>query len=597
VQDGDGLVVFAADSFAAKTSRGQSSWQLREDDASPTGAVLVALPGLNTTPNADLNLTSPRLDYRVRFVRAGTHYLWIYGRAAAQGGLDGHSLRVGLDGQAPERSSRIGGFVPNYGWGNEVVPGGVATLEVSAPGLHTLNVWMREGGFRLAAVAVSSDPKFRPSSATLPTPAPEQLSVDPRPVRFSVSALRGSVGINIHETYDDTAYYDRVRLINYLKDLDPTWVRSGVHKSPRSWHPQFLRDLQAAGFKTVVSFGDPAGTYGNFATGESKLALSTLHNDYLGYTPDQFEMPNEWDCFSPTGSIFTNNPTGWRAELTRYHDEYLATFNAAYPGVRYVGPSFCREASPSKTDAHGNAANLHPYSGGLMPEVDDIADAITQAKRRSASGEVVATELGYHNAVNTSSDFRGVPEEVAAHYLIRTLLWNFSRGVDQNYIYQLFDQKPTDPRRTEMEEWFGLVAVEGNPRLNLKTWILRKKPAFYALDRMQAYLKDVGSGSTPKTLAVEISLPEDAVALPLARRDGTYDLAVWLKNSLWERSGRTVIPDTTATATLRFGSAVDVDRFRPSVSGETVQVASGVGELRVTIDGKVTFFRVRPAPR
>lgn len=590
-QDDDGLVVFAADSFAAKTSRGQHSWELREDDASLTGSALVALPDLNATLNTNLNLTSPRLDYRVRFAKAGTHYLWVYGRAAAQRSLSGDSLHVGLDGAAPKSSSRTGSFAPSYGWGNRVMSGSVATLEVSAPGLHTLNVWMREDGFRLAALALSSDPRFRPGRATLPTPAPDQPGVSPTPVRFSASALRGSVGINIHSTYDDTAYYDRERLLSYLEDLGPAWVREGAHKNPRPWHPGFLRALKTAGFKLNLGVGDPAGSYGNFGTGDSAALIKSLKTTYSGRY-DQLELPNEWDLFSPTGN--------WVAELSAFYDEYYSAIreDPFFNGVRFVGPSFGRSDSPGKFTRGADAANLHPYSGGLMPEIDEIAEAIAQAKGRSSTGEVVATELGYHNAVNTPSGFRGVPEDVAAHYLIRTLLWNFSRGVDQNYIYQLFDQKPTDPGRTEMEEWFGLVAVEGNPRSSLETWTLRKKPAFYAVDRMQAYLEDGGSGAVLQTPPFEaVSLPEHAVTLPLARKDGSYDLAVWLKNPLWERNGRTVIADTTATATFKFGSAVNVDSLRPSVSDEAVRVASGVTELRVAVDGKVTFFRVKPVPQ
>ena len=90
------------------------------------------------------------------------------------------------------------------------------------------------------------------------------------------------------------------------------------------------------------------------------------------------------------------------------------------------------------------------------------------------------------------------------------------------------------------------------------------------------------------------SLPQNAVMLPITRGDGSYDVAIWLKNSLYERNSRTVIPDTSAAITLKFGTPVNVSSYRPSVGGAVAQLGAGVSEITLSVDGKVTFFRIRP---
>ena len=608
VENEQGLLVVDATAFQANQPRGGHSWQLQKDAEATDGTAMAALRGLHVTLDRQVERTSPRLDYRVQFVKAGTHYVWVHGQAAAQQSLNGDSLHVGLNGRVASSAKRITGFGQDYAWVNQTMARRVATLRIPKPGVYTLNVWMREDGTQFDALALATDARFVPSDALAakPVAAPEvseapaapilsspTSSVTPTRVAFSAQALRNSVGVNIHSTYDDTAYYDVSRIISYLKMLGPTWVREGVHQHPRAWHPGFLRDLKNAGFKVSVGVGDPAGTYGNFGIGDSGNLVESLKTTYAGMY-DQFELPNEWDLFSPTSNWPTSN---WIDELSSFYNEYYGALknDPYFRGVRVVGPSFGTPNGPKAFSKSADAANIHPYTGGTMPETDDIARAIAEAKRRAGSGQVVATELGYHNAVNTSSGFRGVPEDVAAHYLVRTLLWNFSQGVDQNYVYQLFDQKPNDPQRTEMEEWFGLVAVEGNPGASPTTWTLRKKPAFDAVARFQNYLRDSGNASMPDTLPFEVAgLPQNAVMLPVARKDGSYDVALWLENSLYERNSRTLVPDTTKTVTLRFNSAVSVSSYRPSVSGAVTQVSNHTAEVNVPVDGKVTFFRVKP---
>ena len=185
VQDAQGLAVVRAAAFGARWPGGPHTWQLQPNALAVGGTELVALNDVNATVDAGVETLSPRLDYPVQFVRAGTHYVWVHGQAAAQAGLNGDSLHVGLNQQAVRSAKRITGFGGAYRWASKTMGGPVATIRVPAPGLYTLNVWMREDGVRFDGLAVSSNPAFLPTATTLvatpvaaaPAPAPAPAPV------------------------------------------------------------------------------------------------------------------------------------------------------------------------------------------------------------------------------------------------------------------------------------------------------------------------------------------------------------------------------------------------------------------------------------
>lgn len=598
VQDAQGLAVVKATAFTARWPKGQHAWQPQTNAAAAGGVNLVALQDVNTTLDTSLTTLSPRLDYPVQFVRTGTHYVWVHGQAAPQAALNGDSLHVGLNQQVVPSARRISGFGSTYRWSNRTMGGPVATISVPAPGLYTLNVWMREDGMRFDGLAVSSSPSFVPTATTLaaapapvtaapaPIPAP---TVKSTPIAFSAQALRGSVGVGIHAAYNDTAYYDTDRVLAYLQELGVTWIREGIKENPAAWYLEFFRKAAAAGIKINLIVGEPLGRYGQFGMGEQAALVQALKTVYAGKF-HQLEGPNEWDV---------SGRPNWQGELATFYAAYRNAIRAepALNGVRFIGGAMAHAYNfDTYIDRNQEAATIHPYPGGEMPEQGFIQDQMARARNSAGIGKpIIATELGYNNAVRTSSGNVGVPEDVAAHYLIREFIYNYAQGIEQNFVYQLFDQKPNNPERTNIEEWFGLVAVEGNPDASLTTWTLRKKPAYHALDRFLNYLNDAGLSTPPTSLPFEVvNLPSNAVMLPIARKDGSYDVAVWLKNRLWNTSTRTVIPDTSGAITLKFGTPVSVSSYRPSVSGSVNQLSSGVSETTLAVDGKVTFFRIRP---
>jgi len=74
-------------------------------------------------------------------------------------------VNVGIDGALPETADRISTFPDGAGfvWSAATLDNARATLQVAAPGEHTINVWMREDGFILDKILMTSSAQYQPT--------------------------------------------------------------------------------------------------------------------------------------------------------------------------------------------------------------------------------------------------------------------------------------------------------------------------------------------------------------------------------------------------------------------------------------------------
>jgi hypothetical protein len=158
----DGQVVIEAENPSANLSRGGQSWVLRTSPAGYLGnGIMAAEPNSGTVLNAGYTTGSPELQYLIQFSTTGTYYVWL--RAQADTASD-NSVHVGLDGHASTSADRLSlSNLGSWTWGQSTQDGAVATLTVASPGLHTLNVWMREDGFRLDRLLLTTRSKYTPN--------------------------------------------------------------------------------------------------------------------------------------------------------------------------------------------------------------------------------------------------------------------------------------------------------------------------------------------------------------------------------------------------------------------------------------------------
>ncbi|RPH51984.1 MAG: hypothetical protein EHM91_00665 [Planctomycetota bacterium] len=155
----DGIVSIEAESFDAKVDRNGHTW-------APTSPAGVSGSALSANPNSGVNqdtgyaANSPRLDYKVNFVKTGVHHVWIRGIGAT--GSD-DSIHAGLNGVESATSDKISSFGTTWTWSRATMDGASATINVASTGVHTLNLWMREDGFVVDKIVISSNANYVPS--------------------------------------------------------------------------------------------------------------------------------------------------------------------------------------------------------------------------------------------------------------------------------------------------------------------------------------------------------------------------------------------------------------------------------------------------
>ncbi len=130
------------------------------------------------------------------------------------GSINKKSVHVGLDGVSVSGTEGMGDFATTWTWVNSLRAGGVATIEVPAPGVHYLDVWMREDGFILDRILLTTDPAYVPSgegpaasgrapaTGAVAAPVPSVADGAFVPAGTSVVLYSPTPGAEIHYTLD-----------------------------------------------------------------------------------------------------------------------------------------------------------------------------------------------------------------------------------------------------------------------------------------------------------------------------------------------------------------------------------------------------------
>lgn len=200
VQDSgpDGLLVLEAEHYDRSVSRADLSWLPAPaellSDFSGDGAMMVPNTGLNV--NIDVS-RSPELDFKVKFVRTGRHYVWVRGLAPnVEPGLSGgnDSVNTGLDEILLASSDRIVNFNAGYTWQGRTADGNLpATIDVATTGEHHFNLFMREDGFIADKIVITSSETYVPSDFG-PEESPREAVVV-RPT-LAISAVGATVVVS-----------------------------------------------------------------------------------------------------------------------------------------------------------------------------------------------------------------------------------------------------------------------------------------------------------------------------------------------------------------------------------------------------------------
>jgi len=231
-QDAQGLVSIEAEHYTAKTDAADVAWTEITDSAASGGLAMDSAPDDGVAITSDV-----RMDYRVNFVKTGTHYIWVRGRAWPRTGSVGNadSLHMGLDGPIAGTADNISGFSTSYAWSGSTMDGPVATITVTSTGVHDINVFVREDGFVCDKIVLTTDSGYVPSgtgpAASVlvsldPVPVAKALSVttaDDTTVTITPSATTDGTPIAWLESFDITSNYDVAAMEDPDGDGALTW--------------------------------------------------------------------------------------------------------------------------------------------------------------------------------------------------------------------------------------------------------------------------------------------------------------------------------------------------------------------------------------
>jgi hypothetical protein len=400
----------------------------------------------------------------------------------------------------------------------------------------------------------------------------------------SAPAFRNSVGVVTHLVYYDTAYADYRRIVTKLDELGVRHVRDGVYANPapqwRDWNERHYRAVEYAaahGIRFTVGMGEPGSPFG------------TLH-DLIGVVKgrlrgaiEALEEPNEFDHF-------TGGPR-WRSRLTAYdRDLYRAV--KADPSLRslpVIGPSlglWASEKALGDQEAWLDVGNVHPYTGGLSPNPTHLHSALALTRIVSGRKPIWATEAGYNTALRARTGQPPVSEHVGAVYTLRTFLEHFGDGVRRTFTYELIDEKP-DPNDRDPEQHYGLLRNDFTP-----------KPAFTALKNLLTLVGRGGEEPRLRPLSMRLSGADEGVReLVLQKADGSYLVALWRLNSVWNIDRRRAIPIAERPVTVTLPQAARVARADPIASDALTPVRLRRARVRIELGGRPLVLHVTPKHR
>ena len=154
----DGIVSVEAEHFDANVEVGGHKWEETGPTGGFTGVLGMHAPNGRGGHSSNYAANSERLDYEINFVKTGPHYVWILAW-----GFDGSddSCHAGLDGEETPLSDRMSGWSNDYEWNNgRYERPEPSQIEITTPGVHVLNIYVREDGLIIDKIVLTTNPNF-----------------------------------------------------------------------------------------------------------------------------------------------------------------------------------------------------------------------------------------------------------------------------------------------------------------------------------------------------------------------------------------------------------------------------------------------------
>ncbi len=360
----------------------------------------------------------------------------------------------------------------------------------------------------------------------------------------SANSFVDSMGIATHLRYTDTSYGRYSDVVEpRLRELGIRNIRDGGN-DPSLFKK--LNQLASFGIRSTLVMDPRDGITPDNAVELIKKVLPSV---------TAIEGPNEWDVNSTLtykGKPFPDGVVDYQTKLYK-----AVKGNTATSFVSVIAPSMAFPEDGSRMASLQSVVddgNMHSYPGGNQPDQDLDTKWIPETKKVSGDRPIVATETGWHNAVNDSNaSQKGVSEKVSSKYIPRLFLEYFNRGVTRTFLHELMDLRA----QPDMENNFGLIRADGTP-----------KPAFYALKNLISLLQDPQGSSASGSLSYYLTGNTKNVRHTLLKKsNGDLYLVMWLDVTSTDAAVsqkvtlNLVTPTQQATTYLTSQSTAPVNQF------------------------------------
>ena len=251
-------------------------------------------------------------------------------------------------------------------------------------------------------------------------------------------AFVDTIGVNTHLWYFHTSYSNYAMTKRRLRELGIRHVRDGLDPEHRQEFFDRVNDLAAAGIKStlIACRVEPAGVPWTTYVKDAKAKVRT--------SLDALEGVNEPDLVAAAQADWPRSARTCQRDI--YRQAKSSTFGAPLK-VPVLGPSV-QAGNTQLGDIldRADGGTMHPYPGGGRPSGPDgypftsqLAD-VRKNQFGSARARVVATETGYHDALNTASSYAPASQRAAQIYLPRLFLEYAKAGVKRTFAYELVDE-------------------------------------------------------------------------------------------------------------------------------------------------------------
>lgn len=181
-QESGGLVSMEAEHASARTSAISRDWLDVASAPASGGTAIQASPDGGAYSNTTV---SPRAAFQVNFTQTGVYYLWV---RLTSPSTSSDSVHVGYKSVLLTSAGGLTGPTAGYSWDNTEGSTRI-TFTVVSPGIHSVDLWMREDGVIVDKLVATQDPGFTPADA-----GPAESERVERPVISSAASASGTTG-------------------------------------------------------------------------------------------------------------------------------------------------------------------------------------------------------------------------------------------------------------------------------------------------------------------------------------------------------------------------------------------------------------------